>query len=104
MAEQLAGRPADAVWHLRHDLEGRIRSTIAATRGMLAPNGSVIWTRGYLTNEDLRPQIVRGLPKQDSQTDIAFDSEPAGYGVGVNRLLPHAPTVTTPDRLFSFVR
>gem|GEM_PF-4701862 len=71
---------------------------------MLAPNGSVIWTRGYLTNEDLRPQIVRGLPKQDSQTDIAFDSEPAGYGVGVNRLLPHAPTVTTPDRLFSFVR
>lgn len=54
----------------------------------------------------------RDAPPEDEGHDvdagldeIAFDSEPVGYGVGVNR----RPATTTgdepiPERLFSFVR
>jgi hypothetical protein len=83
--------------------EADIRNTIAAARGMLVPGGSVIWTRGSFTHEDLRPQI-RAWFTEAGFTEIAFDSEPSGYGVGVNRLTSDAPDATTPDRLFSFVR
>lgn len=39
--------------------EADIRNTIDTARSMLEPDGSVIWTRGYLTHEDLRPKIRR---------------------------------------------
>jgi hypothetical protein len=80
-----------------------IRSTIAAARGMLAPGGSVIWTRGYFADGDLRP-LIRAWFAEAGFSEIAFDSETTGYGVGVNRLLPGTPAVTIPARLFSFVR
>lgn len=83
--------------------EADIRNTIAGARGMLAPGGCVIWTRGYLTDSELRPQI-REWFAEAGFTEIAFDCELTGYGVGVNRLLPDTPTSTTPDRLFSFIR
>lgn len=83
--------------------EADIRTTIAAARGMLAPGGSVIWTRGYFTDNDLRPQIGEWFI-DTGFTEIAFDSEPTGHGVGVNQLLPNTPAATIPDRLFSFVR
>jgi Methyltransferase domain len=64
--------------------EADIRNTIAAARGMLAPGGSVIWTRGYFIDNDLRPQI-REWFIEAGFTEIAFDSEPTGHGVGVNQ-------------------
>jgi len=80
-----------------------IRTTIAAAPGMVTPGGTVIWTRGYFTEQDLRPQ-VREWFAESGFREISFDSEPTGYGVGVNRLAPDAPPTPIPDRLFSFVR
>jgi Methyltransferase domain len=83
--------------------EADIHTTIEAARGLLTPGGSVIWTRGYFDHEDLRPQVREWFADAGFR-EIAFDSEPTGYGVGVNRLASEAPFTSVPDRLFSFVR
>ena len=80
-----------------------VRTTIDAARGMLVPGGSVIWTRGHFTDVDLRPQIRRWFTEAGF-TEIAFDAEPTGYGVGVHRLDSGAPSTAIPARLFTFVR
>lgn len=80
-----------------------IRRTIAAARAVLRPGGKVIWTRGYFTDEDLRPQI-RAWFGAAGFREIAFDSEPTGYGVGLNQLACSVPDGGPPERIFSFVR
>ena len=80
-----------------------IKTTIAATPGLLRDGGRVIWTRGS-TDPDLRPTI-RGWFTEAGMREIAFDSEPAGFGVGVaTRPAGTDPTTATPPRLFSFIR
>lgn len=83
--------------------EADIRKTIDAAGAMLEPGGSVIWTRGYLTHEDLRPRI-RHWFSEAGFTECSFDSELTGYGVGVHRLTSNTPATPIPARLFSFVR
>lgn len=83
--------------------EADIHSTIKASRGVLTYGGSVIWTRGRFAGQDLRPQIRQWF-NEAGFTESAFDSEPTGYGVGVNRVTSHLPATPVPDRLFSFVR
>lgn len=80
-----------------------IRTTIDAARGMVTHGGSVIWTRGYLDEVDLRPQI-RTWFTEAGFTETAFEAEPIGYGVGVNRWPSDTLANAIPDRLFSFVR
>jgi len=81
-----------------------IRTTVRSVPSLLQPDGTVIWTRGHLTGHDVRPHI-REWFRDAGLDEIAFDSEPVGYGVGVNR----RPATTSgdepiPERLFSFVR
>jgi hypothetical protein len=84
--------------------EADIRTTIRASRGMLNHGGSAIWTRGrFAAGPDLRPQI-RAWFREAGFTETAFDSEPTGYGVGVNRVTSHLPPTPVPDRLFAFLR
>ncbi len=79
-----------------------IFDTVRAAPGLLSPAGVVIWTREAF-NRDLRPQIRQSF-EDAGFSEIAFDYEPAGYGVGVNCLTSGAPVSTLPERLFSFVR
>jgi len=83
--------------------EADIRNTIDAACAMLQPGGSVLWTRGYFTHEDLRPQIRQWFSVAGF-TESSFDSEPTGYGVGVHRLTSKTCAATVPARLFSFIR
>lgn len=80
-----------------------IRVTIEAARAMLIAEGVVMWTRGHFSDMDLRPQ-VRGWFCEAGFTELAFDAEPTGYGVGVNRVRSTSRTSDIPARLFSFVR
>ena len=80
-----------------------VRATINAARGLLTSEGTVIWTRGYFSDHDLRPQ-VRAWFTAAGFTEIAFDAEPTGYGVGVNQLASAPDATLVPDRLFTFVR
>ena len=53
---------------------------------------------------DVRPHI-REWFRDAGLDEIAFDSEPVGYGVGVNRRPSTTPgDEPIPERLFSFVR
>ena len=79
-----------------------IRRTIEAVPTVLASAGTVIWTRGAF-EVDLRPQIRQWF-RDNGMTEIAFDAEPRGYGVGVNRLATAGESRPLPDRLFTFVR
>lgn len=83
--------------------ETDIRTTINASRGILTHGGSVVWTRGCFADQDLRPQIRKWF-EEAGFTESAFDSEPTGYGVGVDRMTSHLPAMPVPDRLFSFER
>ncbi|MHB8448954.1 MAG: class I SAM-dependent methyltransferase [Mycobacteriales bacterium] len=83
--------------------DGDIKATIDAAPALLSPGGVVVWTRGFFADHDLRPQ-VRQWFREAGFSEIAFDSEPRGYGVGVNRIteVPNRSLPTT--RLFSFLR
>lgn len=83
--------------------EADIHRTIDAARGMVSRGGNVIWTRGYFADQDLRPQIRQWFTEAGFR-ETTFDSEPSGYGVGVNQLTMGARATPIPDRLFSFVR
>lgn len=78
-----------------------IRNTVDAARGMLVGDGHVIWTRGYFSEVDLRPQ-VRQWFAEAGFSEVTFDAEPTGFGVGVNRLPSAVQTPRVPARLFSF--
>ena len=80
-----------------------VRATVNAARGLLTSDGTVIWTRGYFSDHDLRPE-VRAWFTAAGFTEIAFDAEPTGYGVGVNQLASAPDATLVPERLFTFVR
>ncbi len=81
-----------------------IQATIAAVPSLLAPGGTVIWTRGWFADEDLRPTIRRWFADA-GLTEVAFDGEPEGFGVGVARTSPSRATTPRPAaRLFTFTR
>lgn len=79
-----------------------ITTTIAATPRMLRPGATVIWTRGS-TAPDLRP-LIRAWFLNAGFREIAFDSEPDGFGVGVAKLVEPATARPLPHRLFTFTR
>ena len=83
--------------------EPDIRTTIAATGGLLRTGGRVIWTRGS-TTPDLRPAIRKWFTEAGLR-ELSFDSEPTGFGVGVGvqSNASDAPP-PLPARLFSFIR
>lgn len=80
-----------------------IKTTVSATPGLLRDGGTVIWTRGS-TKPDLRPSIRRWFESAGLQ-EIAFDSEPTGFGVGV-AFKPRGVDagVPIPSQLFRFIR
>jgi hypothetical protein len=80
-----------------------IRRTVASVPSMLTGGGTVIWTRGAFRDRDLRPQVRRWFSEAGFH-EIAFESEPHGYGVGVSGTAPYATGEPLPDRLFSFNR
>ena len=81
-----------------------IRRTVAVVPPLLAPDGIVIWTRGRVDGPDLRP-AVRAWFREAGLTEIAYDEEAEGYGVGVARAGDETPTADAlPDPLFTFVR
>lgn len=80
-----------------------VRSTIGASPAALRPGGAIVWTRGHRGGADVRPQ-VRQWFAQAGYSEVAFDAEPIGYGVGVARLTSQRDDGVLPDRLFAFVR
>jgi len=83
--------------------EADIRTTVAATPALLRDGGTVIWTRGSMA-PDLRPSI-RGWFTEAGLHEVAFDSEPEGFGVGVARKSAGAGAESrVPPRLFQFIR
>lgn len=81
-----------------------IRTTVAAVPSMIAAGGTVIWTRGWFADEDLRPAIRRWFVEA-GLSELSFDGDPERFGVGVARnntpLQRHQPIAT---QLFRFVR
>ena len=84
-------------------VDADIRATLAATPGMVAPGGYVVWTRGWFEHPDLRPQ-VRRWSLEAGLEEVAYDGEPARYGVGLYRRPADSAPTPLPDRLFTFVR
>lgn len=85
-----------------------IRATVRAVPSLLAPGGTVIWTRGRREeDDDLRP-VVRRWFTEAGLTEVAFDGAPEAFGVGVARRDgsagdgAHRPRL--PVRLFTFLR
>ena len=86
--------------------EDDIRATLAAVPAMVAPGGFVLWTRGAFAEGDLRPS-VRQWSREAGLEEVAYDGEPAPYGIGLYRLPAEAApefAVVLPDRLFTFIR
>jgi hypothetical protein len=79
-----------------------IASTVAATPTMLRPGATVIWTRGS-SEPDLRPAIRHWFLDAGFR-EIAFDSEPHGFGVGMAQLSEPGADRPLPRRLFTFLR
>lgn len=80
-----------------------IRRTLGAVRHLVEPGGLVLWTRGWFEHVDLRPQ-VRRWSLEAGLEEIAYEGEPATFGVGWYRV-PDAPVPPggLPERLFTFV-
>jgi hypothetical protein len=74
---------------------------------LLAPDGTVIWTRGRREgDDDLRP-VVRRWFTEAGLTEVAFDGAPEAFGVGVARRDGSAgdgARPRLPARLFTFLR
>jgi hypothetical protein len=79
-----------------------IAATIAAAPAMLRPGATVIWTRGS-TEPELRC-VIRQWFVDTGFTEVGFDSEPDGFGVGVAKLTQPVAYRSLPRRLFTFVR
>jgi len=80
-----------------------IRATIEAAPAMVVKGGTIIWTRGARRERDLRQQ-VRQWFGDAGFSEIDFESEPGGFGVGVNRWPDATAPSAIPDQLFTFVR
>jgi hypothetical protein len=85
-----------------------IRATVRAVPSLLAPGGTVIWTRGRREgDDDLRP-VIRRWFAEAGLTEVAFDGAPETFGVGVARRDrspadgPDGPRL--PAHLFTFLR
>jgi hypothetical protein len=83
---------------------------VGASRGLVRPGGTVIWTRGSRvpddpTDRDGDPaEWIRRLFLQAGYEEVAYVAPPdATYRVGVARQ-PSILDLEPPDRLFSFVR
>jgi hypothetical protein len=83
--------------------EDDIRGTLAALPSLVTPGGFVIWTRGAFADVDLRPAVRRWVVEAGFD-EVAYDGEPAQYGVGMARRRPDTADVALPDRLFTFIR
>jgi hypothetical protein len=81
-----------------------IQTTIQYIPSMLAPGGTVIWTRGWFASDDLRPTIRRWFTEAGLR-EVSFDGDPDRFGVGVAQLVerPHRSGPRS-RRLFTFVR
>ena len=77
---------------------------VALAPALLRHGGCVVWTRGR-TEPDLRPR-VRASFAAAGFAEVAYDGEPARYGVGLARLVvaPPDPRPALPERLFTFLR
>lgn len=83
--------------------EPDIRATVTAVPAMVRAGATVIWTRGR-TDPDLRPAVRRWFSDAGLQ-EIAFESEPEAFGVGVAVRPAGAPSARRlRSRLFTFVR
>jgi hypothetical protein len=81
-----------------------IHRSISSTPRMLRPGGVVIWTRGRLEGDDLRPTLRRWFVEAGFE-EVAYDGEPEPYGVGVARWArPTQADGELPERLFTFLR
>ncbi len=82
-----------------------IQGTLAALPAMVSPGGYVIWTRGRFTGNDLRPTVRQWVVEAGFE-ELAYDGDPAPYGVGLARRVADDPPtrVSLPNRLFTFVR
>jgi hypothetical protein len=80
-----------------------ISATIAAVPSMVAQGGTVIWTRGWFADEDLRPTIRRWFVEA-GLTEVSFDGDPERFGVGVARITSYKPSQFSAARLFHFIR
>lgn len=84
----------------------RVRSLVGTVPGLVVPGGFVIWTRGG-SAPDRRPEIRRWFAEAGME-EVAFDGDPALYGVGLHRRPRGAPGAgalragALPERLFSF--
>lgn len=87
--------------------EADIATTVATVPAMVAPGGFVIWTRGWFADQPDRRPAIRSWFADTGLDEVAFDSEPQGYGVGVARSSEESAAPTDrplPERLFTFVR
>ncbi|WCO67837.1 hypothetical protein PO878_03750 [Iamia majanohamensis] len=77
---------------------------VALAPALLRRGGCVVWTRGR-TEPDLRPR-VRAAFTHAGFDELAYDGDPAQYGVGLARLVvaPPDPRPPLPERLFAFLR
>ena len=83
-------------------VDADIRTTLQAAAAMVRPGGCLVWTRGRFEHGDLRPE-VRRWSVDAGFIELAFDGEPAPYGVGLYRN-DRPGSRSLPDRLFTFVR
>lgn len=80
-----------------------VETTIRSAGSLLSPDGVVIWTRGAVTGPDRRQQ-TRDCFRDCGFDEVAFESEPHGYGVGANRASAAVTRLPVPDRIFTFIR
>ena len=82
--------------------EADIRSTVtAAASDLVAAGGFVIWTRGA-KDVDLRP-VIRTWFIEGGFTEVMFEGEVNGFGVGVARLdRPSQEASSRDQHLFAF--
>ena len=83
--------------------EADIRATIDAVPSMLAPDGTVIWTRGRYEGNDLRP-VIRRWFTDAGLLELAFDGEPERFGVGVGEPDRRRHRPSCQQHLFTFAR
>ncbi len=81
-----------------------VTTTVRATVQLVRVGGYAIWTRGSFAPD--RRQAIRAQFLECGCEEIAFESEPDGYGVGVVRVVApgRANGEQVPSRLFSFIR
>lgn len=83
--------------------EDHIRATIVSWRFLLSRGGTVIWTRGALPGNDLRP-LVRAWIQEAGFVEVAFHgAAPPSDGVGVAKLVVDPEPFRRGVRMFRFL-